>query len=174
MPASVCSCVCVCAPLFQMWAGFMWWLLQPFFSEQLEWRPLFFQEFHPWEKKRGGENMLPSSCLVCCDRLKWDVWAVCILFKCCTTVSHKGKRTDVSWKKGKKRFDGEDLGRFKDGDRKSLCLLFMCYWSDKGCMPGRHPGALNPVFTSQIRHNVHKLFRVPRWCRLLSNNPQAT
>lgn len=85
-------------------------------------------------------------------------------------MSHKGKRTDVSRKKGKKGFDGEDLARFKDGDRKSLCLLFMCYWSDKGCMPGRHPGALNPVFTSQIRHNVHKLLRAPRWCRSLFNN----
>lgn len=47
------------------------------------------------------------------------------------------------------------------------CLLLMCYWNDKGCMPGRHPGALNPVFTIQIRHNVHKLFRAPRWCRSL-------
>lgn len=55
-------------------------------------------------------------------------------------------------------------------ETNTVCLLFMGYCSDKGYMPGRHPGALSPVFTSQIRHNVHKLVRAPRWCHLLSNH----
>lgn len=50
-------------------------------------------------------------------------------------------------------------------------LLFMCYFNDKGRVPGRQPGALNSVFTSQIRHNVHKRFRAMRWwCSPSSSN----
>lgn len=51
----------------------------------------------------------------------------------------------------------------------TVCLLFMCYCRDRGCMPARRPGVLNPVFTSQIRHNVHKLCRVLRWSHSPSN-----
>ena len=30
-------------------------------------------------------------------------------------------------------------------ETNTVCLLFMCYYSDKGCMPGRHPGAPEPL-----------------------------
>lgn len=45
------------------------------------------------------------------------------------------------------------------------CLLFICYCNDKGCIFGRQPEALNPVFKSQFRYKVHKPFRTQRWWR---------
>lgn len=120
-------------------------------------------------------NVFPWSCLVCCDRRKMDVWAVCILFSFSVLLwvikggehDRGNAERDVScFTKVRERnrvrgFNGEDWTRYKDGD-ETVCLLSMCYCNDKGRMPGRHPGALNPVFTIQVRHNVHKLFRALR------------
>lgn len=143
----------------------------------LEWSPLFFQEFHPREKKQGGENV--RSCLVCCDRRKFGVWTNGLFFIIWVSAVIKGGERDggdaerdvscraklrernsvrLGWKGSM-----EKIGRDIKTETNTVCLLLMCYWDDKCCMPARHPEAQNPVFTSQIRPNVHKLFR---WCSL--------
>lgn len=102
----------------------------------------------------------------------------------CTAVSHKRWRTQQrkcrkreKWEllcKADRKVRNRMRGSIETGvdiktETNTVCLLFMCYCSDKGCMPERRPGAHNPVFTSQIRHSVHNLFRVLRWCHSLSN-----